>query len=109
MMACRCADEFAGFSRKEIGNGAGIAPLDGLASQDYGAAIDFGGIEPRLAVGVLDEAGQLADIDRVVSDVRRQQYWRLPENFPFDHDEAAGQRSRKPLEMDTGEHKVRCR
>ena len=35
VVACRCADEFSGFFGEQISDGAGVSPLERLASQDH--------------------------------------------------------------------------
>ena len=52
---------------------------------------------------------ELVDVDGVVGPIGRQQDRRLPEDLAPDHDEAARQRRRQPLQVHAGEHQVRGR
>ena len=107
VMAGRGAHELAGLLRKQVGDGAGVVALEGLAGEDDGAAVDRLGLDPGIGVAAADEAREIVDVDGVVGSVRREQDRRLPQDFSADHDEPARQRVREPLQMHAREHQVR--
>jgi len=88
-MAGGGADELARFFGEQVGDGAGVLPLQRLAGQDHRAGIDVASGEARLRIGLGDELGELGGIDGVVGQVRRQQNRRLPQHAPVDHHEPA--------------------
>ena len=71
VMARGGAHEPAGFLGEQIGDGAGIVPLDRLAGQDDGAGIYVGGVDARIGVAAADEAFELVGVDGVVGEIRR--------------------------------------
>ncbi len=107
VVAGRGADELAGLLGEEIGDGARVVALERLAGEDDGAAVDRLGLDPGIGVAAADEARELVDIDGVVGAIGREQDRGLPEDFSADHDEAARQRGREPLQVDAREHQVR--
>ena len=66
VMSGRGTDELAGFLRKQVGDGAGVAALERLAGQDDGAAVDRLALDAGIGVAAADEAGELVDVDGVV-------------------------------------------
>src|SRR6185436_725664 len=66
MMAGRGADELAGLLRKQLGDCACVAPLERLAGQDDGAAVDRLALYAGIGVAAADEAAENVDINGVV-------------------------------------------
>ena len=95
VVAGRGADEPARLFRKQIGNGARVAPLERLAGQNDGAAVDARRLNPGEDVAAADEAGELVDVDGVVGAIGREQDRRLPDHLAIDDDEPARQRRRR--------------
>src|SRR2546423_1295961 len=62
-------DDPAGFLREKLGEGAGVAALDGFAGKDDGAAIDVGGLDVGIAIAAADEAIEFVDVDGEIGQI----------------------------------------
>src|SRR5207248_4102470 len=89
MVAGRGADEFTGLFREEVRDRAGVAPLEGFAGENDGAAVNLLARDPGEGVATADEARQLIDVDGVIVAIGREQDGRLPQDLALHHDEAA--------------------
>ena len=103
------ADELAGFRGEQLVDGAGIGALDRLAGEDDGAGIDLILRQAGIAIAAPNEFTERRRIDSAVGQKRRQQDRRAPHDLAADHDEAAGQPLRLPLQGDLGEQEMRGR
>ena len=83
-MSGRGADELAGLLGKQLGDRACVAPLERLAGQDDGAAVDRLALDPGVGVAVADETAEIVDVNGVVGAVGRKQDRRLPQDVPLD-------------------------
>ena len=101
------ADEFAGLSREDFVDGAGVGLLDGLARENDGAAVDFVLLDARFPVGVRDEFAELAGVDRAVREEGREHDGRAPHDAAVDDDEAAGEPLRLALKDHTRKEQMR--
>ena len=109
VMAGGRAHEFAGLLREQVGNGAGISPLERLAGEDDRPAVNRLAVDSRIGITSADESRELVHIDGVIGPIGREQDRRLPQDFSTDHHEAARQRCRQPLQVHAREHQVRGR
>ena len=103
------ANELAGLLGEQLVDGAGIAALDRLAGEDDGAGIDLILRQSGVAIAAADEGTEFFGIDGAVGQKRRQQDWRAPHDLTADHDKAARQPLRLPLQGDLGKQQMRRR
>ena len=108
-MACRSADELAGFRRKQIGNGTGVTAFERLAGQDHGPTIDVGAIETGIGVALCNEPRQRFRVDGEILQIGREQNRRLRDHLAIDHDKTARQSARQSLQMHACKHQMRGR
>jgi hypothetical protein len=97
MMAGRGAHEFAAFSRKEVGDGPGVGPLEGHAGQDDGAGVDVLGSQCRRGVRRFDEPPQRRPVDEPIWLKRREDDRRAVHDLALRDDIPRRQCGRVPL------------
>ncbi len=106
IMPGRGANKLAGFLSKQIGDGAGVIPLERFTRQNDRAGIDVFRGELGFLKGIAKELFKLVGIDCVIGAIGRQQDGGPPQNLTVYHDEPARQAFRKTLQMHLGEHQM---
>ena len=108
-MARRRADEFPRLIGEELVDRARVLPLDRLAGQNHGAAIDVAALEAGFLVGLVDELLQRLRVDHSIRQKRREHDRRAPQHLPVDDDEARRQTLIMSLQKYLGEEQMRGR
>src|SRR3954447_20111153 len=105
-MAGSGADEFSGFRREQVIDGARVRLLDCLASQDHRAGVDIPSGETGIVIALMNEVPELLGIDGAVRHERREHDRRAPDDLAADNQKTAGKPESLPLQRDLSEEEM---
>ena len=108
-VAGACADEFSRLRGEKFVDGARVFALDRLTGEDHGAAVDLMFGETGVAVAAVDEVAECGGVDQIIRTKRRYEDRRAPHELAADHDKAAGEALRLPLQSNFCKQQVRGR